>query len=284
MSNVIKLQSEKRFDSGFLMMPHAIDISLLASTLTKVQERVFRAILSKTLGYSKDTDCISTSQLSKIVATDERNVRRALESLEAMCMINRGRRTGCGTFLTPILDINKWNFANGLNQPEHIPERVKSTRTNGLNQPATKENKKINSNTSHYLSSTFTKKQKNDCPVDLIVEAYNRAVGDVPPRCLVLSDARKKAIIARYSEMRGTFKPGTDKPRFTTPDEAVEWFFWLFHKMRASEHYMGLSAGKWKANVDFAISPSGFLKILEMDITDKYRAEVKALRESIKNV
>lgn len=100
-------------DSGFFQMPNALEDALLASPLTFRQERVYRAVLRKTLGFNKTTDCIATSQIAAMTRIDVADVRKALNDLEGFRMIERGRRTKLGVFITPVLAPAEWDFQTG---------------------------------------------------------------------------------------------------------------------------------------------------------------------------
>ncbi|TIC78421.1 replication protein [Crenobacter intestini] len=99
--------------AGFYQMPNALEDALLSSPLTFRQERVFRAVLRKTLGFNKPSDCIATSQLSAMTGIDVADVRKALNDLVGFRMIERGRRTKLGAFLTPVLVPVEWALQTG---------------------------------------------------------------------------------------------------------------------------------------------------------------------------
>ncbi|QDQ25310.1 replication protein [Chitinimonas arctica] len=116
---------ETRMQHGFVAIPTTVEDALLRSSLSKQQERVFRAILRKTVGYNKASDFIATTQLADMVAMDEGDVRRALMTLESMGLIVRGQRRAIGTEIAPNLDISGWNLVRG-ESPRSIQKSPRS--------------------------------------------------------------------------------------------------------------------------------------------------------------
>lgn len=110
-------QPEKRMQEGFVAIPNAVEDALLRSPLTHRQERVYRAILRKTIGYGKSSDFIASSQIAEMTGIEEANARKAINDLIDMGMIFRGRRTKFGTDTAPVLTPDLWNH-----------KQVKSTR------------------------------------------------------------------------------------------------------------------------------------------------------------
>ncbi|WP_283148994.1 replication protein [Silvimonas soli] len=103
---------------GFVAIPNDVYDALLCSPISQRQERVYLAILRKTAGYGKDTDCLATNQISAMTGIADSHVRAALTQLEALGMLIRGRRTVQGVFLTPVIDPSQWKY-----------ERTDSVRT-----------------------------------------------------------------------------------------------------------------------------------------------------------
>lgn len=104
---------------GFIAIPNSVEDALLRAPITHRQERLYRAVLRKTVGYGKGSDFIATSQLAEMTGIDESDVRKTLIELVSMGMIARGRRTKFGTETTPNLASEAWDFeANKVNHPE----------------------------------------------------------------------------------------------------------------------------------------------------------------------
>ena len=110
-------QPEKRMQDGFMATPNTVEDSLLRAPLTRNQDKVFRSILRKTIGFGKSSDFIASSQIADMTGIEEANVRKAINDLIDMAMILRGRRTKFGTDTTPVLTPDSWNY-----------KQVKSTR------------------------------------------------------------------------------------------------------------------------------------------------------------
>ncbi len=132
-------QPEKRMQDGFVAIPNAVEDALLASTITHRQERVYRAILRKTLGFGKASDCIATSQISSMTGFDESDVRKTLNDIMDMGMITRGRRSKFGTETTPVLTPNLWNLKQG-NSPRLAPQTGRITPNKQGELPPTIDN------------------------------------------------------------------------------------------------------------------------------------------------
>lgn len=108
---------KQRMQDGFVAIPNAVEDALLRSPLTQRQERVYRAILRKTIGFGKSSDFIASSQIADMTGIEEANARKAINDLIDMGMILRGRRTKFGTDTAPVLTHDSWNH-----------KQVKSTR------------------------------------------------------------------------------------------------------------------------------------------------------------
>lgn len=108
-AKVVAVAEEKTtMQEGFIAIPNSVEDALLRSTLTQRQERIFRAILRKTLGYGKTEDCIASSQLAEMTGIHESHVRQALIDLVDAGMVIRGKRSKFGTVLAPVLTPESW--------------------------------------------------------------------------------------------------------------------------------------------------------------------------------
>ncbi|TJZ75602.1 replication protein [Chitiniphilus eburneus] len=126
---------------GFIAIPNVVEDALLRSPLTHRQERVYRAILRKTLGYGKTYDFIATSQLAVMTGVDESDVRKTLAQLVEMQLIERGNRKSIGTEMTPNLMPESWNFKQG-ESPRLPPQTGRITPNKQGELPPTKDNSK----------------------------------------------------------------------------------------------------------------------------------------------
>lgn len=97
-----------------------------------------------------------------------------------------------------------------------------------------------------------------NCPNDELVALYHLHLAALPA-VEIVSDARKKSLSARWRDVCADGK--LDKAG------GIEWFVWFFTRVAASDFLMGRTAGKsgqlWRADFDFLITPSKFVKVVE---------------------
>lgn len=91
------------------------------------------------------------------------------------------------------------------------------------------------------------------CPTQQIVDLYHKHL-PMLPAVLVVSDARKRNISARWHEVCGNEK--------FDGAQGLEWFGWFFGHVRQSAFLTG-RAKDWKADIDFLMTASKFAKIIE---------------------
>lgn len=91
------------------------------------------------------------------------------------------------------------------------------------------------------------------CPTDEIVELYHSKL-PMLSRVVALSDARKRAISARWHEVCGSDK--LDKAA------GLEFFAWYFQHASQSAFLTGKSK-EWRADIDFLMTASKFAKVVE---------------------
>lgn len=257
----------KKMQDGFLAIPNAVEDALLRSPLTHRQERIYRAILRKTLGYGKECDYIATSQLAELTGIDEAHVRRALAQLVDMGMVQRGNRKAIGTNFTPVITPNSWKYEQA--ESARLPAQTGRIGTNKQAESApTIDNSKRQEETplppiaADAAQPTAVGKAGKKAMCQAILQAYNAELGDVLPRARDLTDGRMRAIAARVSEFAGSVGPN-EKVRFAGQDDAPAFFAAVFRKVRLNPHWMGGSEGGWQASFDWLMKPANFLKVLE---------------------
>ncbi|WP_315383399.1 replication protein [Microvirgula aerodenitrificans] len=259
-------------NDGHIRIPNAVDDALQASSLTLHQYKVFRAVLRKTIGYSKPTDCISVSQISTMTNIDDAHIRRALTFLEEAGMLARGRRTRNGVFLTPNLDVSMW-----------VPEQAKSARSGAcsgglrlskqadsaphnkqLQQTELQEaNASLSPETDDVpMQSKQAQPRRAAVPCQQIVDAYNAELGSVLPMAQALNNSRRKALSARWAEMLGSQTPD-GRTRYTDTATGLAWWTRFFRKVRLNPHWLGENDHGWTADLDWITGPKNFLKVLE---------------------
>ena len=99
-------------------------------------------------------------------------------------------------------------------------------------------------------------------PCDDIFALYNEILGDVLPKAQLLTDSRKRAMTARWKQMINSVAP-SGKARFNDRDSGLAWFGSFFRKVKLNPHWVGGNDRSWRADLDWILKPSNFIKILE---------------------
>ena len=102
----------------------------------------------------------------------------------------------------------------------------------------------------------------NQVPCQEIADCYNEILGGCLPRVQLLSEARKRAITARWFEVMGTKAPN-GKVRFENAEDGVKWFAAVFRKITKNAFWMGDNQSGFAVNFDWIFKPTNFLKVLE---------------------
>lgn len=102
---------------------------------------------------------------------------------------------------------------------------------------------------------------KPKAPVTDIYDAYNEVLGDKLPRALILTDARKREISARWNELLNTEHKG--KLRYSGIEDGINWWNRLFAKVTLNPHWVGENDRGWRADLDWIINKKNFIKVLE---------------------
>ena len=102
----------------------------------------------------------------------------------------------------------------------------------------------------------------NQVPCQDIADCYNEILGGCLPRVQLLSEARKRAITARWFEVMGTKAPN-GKVRFENAEDGVKWFASVFRKITKNAFWMGDNQSGFAVNFDWIFKPTNFLKVLE---------------------
>ena len=85
---------------------------------------------------------------------------------------------------------------------------------------------------------------------------YNTILGDVLPAAQVMSDARKRALKARWNEKHQT-SDGELK------SDSLEYWKRYFNYVKASNFLTGGSRDGWKPNFDWLTKKANFIKVIE---------------------
>ena len=109
---------------------------------------------------------------------------------------------------------------------------------------------------------TNRRSRYNQVPCQDIADCYNEILGGCLPRVQLLSEARKRAIAARWFEVMGTKAPN-GKVRFENAEDGVKWFASVFRKITKNAFWMGDNQSGFAVNFDWIFKPTNFLKVLE---------------------
>ena len=102
---------------------------------------------------------------------------------------------------------------------------------------------------------------KPKAPVTDIYDAYNEVLGEKLPKALILTDARKRDIAARWNELLNTEHKG--KLRYSGIEDGLHWWKRLFAKVTLNPHWVGENDRGWRADLDWIINKKNFIKVLE---------------------
>ena len=263
---VVKETRGTRMQDGFIAIPNSVEDALLRSPLTRTQERVFRAVMRKTIGFGKDTDCIATSQLASMTGIDEADVRRAINDLIDFGMLIRGRRTAVGSHFTPGFQVEKWQFQSKT-QTGEIPlnsplNRGKSPEQTGEIPPHNRQLQQTYEEAKASLSVTKVPipSSRIDCPHQEIIALYH----EVLPECAevqVWNESRSRMMRARWNEQ-------LKAKRYATKEEGLNFWKRYFGYVAKSAYLTGKVNGTngrppFIADLEWIIRPNNFAKIVE---------------------
>ena len=197
-------------------------------------------------------------------------IRRALEFFENQGMISKiGNRLG--TVITIInYDAYQSYFCDQSNDQkiDQLNDQYKANSTNASNevndqrcdqsndQKIDQQNNKVleqESNNKNNMSSDDDQsapKNKNSIDFDLVMDAYNDAVENRLPQIQKMTTARKNAVKKLLKEL--------EQPTF----QNLANYFYDFVD-HAKPFYFGENDRGWRANFDYIIKPSTYLKVVE---------------------
>ena len=197
-------------------------------------------------------------------------IRRALEFFENQGMISKsGNRLG--TVITIInYDAYQSYFCDQSNDQkiDQPNDQYQASNINGLDvvsdqrndqsndQKIDQQNNKVleqESNNKNNMSSDDDQsapKNKNSIDFDLVMDAYNDAVENRLPQIQKMTTARKNAVKKLLKEL--------EQPTF----QNLANYFYDFVD-HAKPFYFGENDRGWRANFDYIIKPSTYLKVVE---------------------
>ena len=106
------------------------------------------------------------------------------------------------------------------------------------------------------------RRRSDSVPCQAIADCYNEILGDRLPNVQILNETRKRAITARWMEIKGTKAPN-GKIRFESTEEGLNWFASVFRKVAMNPFWMGDNSSGFAVSFDWIFKPANFLKIIE---------------------
>ena len=106
------------------------------------------------------------------------------------------------------------------------------------------------------------RRRSDSVPCQAIADCYNEILGDRLPNVQLLNETRKRAITARWMEIKGTKAPN-GKIRFESTEEGLSWFASVFRKVAMNPFWMGDNNSGFAVSFDWIFKPANFLKIIE---------------------
>ena len=164
------------------------------------------------------------------------------------------------TVNTP-LPPNTADGGNGLNADAFVPAGAGTCKQgeDGVLQEETTVTPALKTNRA---GGNTRRSRYNQVPCQDIADCYNEILGGCLPRVQLLSEARKRAIAARWFEVMGTKAPN-GKVRFENAEDGVKWFASVFRKITKNAFWMGDNQSGFAVNFDWIFKPTNFLKVLE---------------------
>ncbi len=190
----------------------------------------------------------SVSTIGIRTCLSERAVRNALRWLEDAGILASNQRFGRSTWYT----ITPAAYAPGTKCPP--APGAPSPRQDMPPTPAPNAPRTVREPSGEPSHDGDPAPSSPKCPVQEIVDAFNRLLTPVLPAVVLLSETRKKQIKARWNQ----------SPVHQSMDFWVEYFAIVAE----SDFLMGRTGGKngsapFRANFDWLIAPSNFVKVVE---------------------
>ncbi|XKM12687.1 replication protein [Orbaceae bacterium ac157xtp] len=221
------------FEVNSFQVPNALVDELIA-TLSGNELKCYLIIVRKTKGWQKEEDAISISQFMKLTKLSNRVVIQCCKNLEEKGLIE-----------------SKKGFRNTtIYMCKKVTCDEKSLVTNSHSTCDEKSQVTYDekSHTKNNIKNNNTKDNKLD--FDLVMDAFNDAVQDKLPTIKKLTTARKNAIKKLINEF--------EEPTF----QSLANYFYDFVD-NAKPFHFGENDRNWKADFDYIVRPSTYLKVLE---------------------
>ncbi|OCG33671.1 MULTISPECIES: replication protein [unclassified Gilliamella] len=233
-----------KFISNSFQVPNAVIDELMADMSANAL-RCYLLITRKTTGWGKASDKISISQFMQYLGIkDKRTIYVALSELTNLGLINAIKNNG---------EITEYSLVLETSEPVTKNAGTKNaTGSKKCIEPVTKNvtttsDKKCHS-TKDTIKNNITK--ENNIDFDLVMDAYNDAVENRLPQIQKMTTARKNAVKKLLKEL--------DQPTF----QNLANYFYDFVD-HAKPFYFGENDRGWRADFDYIIKPSTYLKVVE---------------------
>lgn len=233
-----------QFIANSFQVPNAVVDELMAKMSANAL-RCYLLITRKTTGWGKNSDKISASQFMDYLGIkDRRTVYTALTELANLGLINAIKNNGGITEYSLVLEPSEPVTKNAGTKNATSDKKCIEPVTKNV--PAT-SNKKCHS-TKDNIKNNITK--ENNIDFDLVMDAYNDAVENRLPQIQKMTPARKNAVKTLLKEF--------DQPTF----QNLANYFYDFVE-RAKPFYFGENDRNWRANFDYIVKPTTYLKVVE---------------------
>ncbi|MFQ1018008.1 replication protein [Gilliamella sp. BG7] len=233
-----------KFISNSFQVPNAVIDELMADMSANAL-RCYLLITRKTTGWGKTSDKISISQFMQYLGIkDKRTIYAALSELTNLGLINAIKNNG---------EITEYSLVLGTSEPVTKNAGTKNaTGSKKCMEPVAKNvtttsDKKCHS-TKDTIKNNITK--ENNIDFDLVMDAYNDAVENRLPQIQKMTTARKNAVKKLLKEL--------EQPTF----QNLANYFYDFVD-NAKPFYFGENDRGWRADFDYIIKPSTYLKVVE---------------------
>jgi hypothetical protein len=232
------------FISNSFQVPNAVIDELMADMSANAL-RCYLLITRKTTGWGKASDKISISQFMQYLGIkDKRTIYVALSELTNLGLINAIKNNGEITEYSLVLETSEPVTKNAGTKNDTGSKKCIEPVTKNV---TTTSDKKCHS-TKDTIKNNITK--ENNIDFDLVMDAYNDAVENRLPQIQKMTTARKNAVKKLLKEL--------DQPTF----QNLANYFYDFVD-HAKPFYFGENDRGWRADFDYIIKPSTYLKVVE---------------------
>jgi len=181
----------------------------------------------------------SYASLGKQCGLTPKQIRRSINNLVFTGELG-SVRAGNGLLLTIIkYDSYQSDDNNGADLGHNLGQ------TEGRPRATNKEVKK-----ERIINTLSETKVSNPCPAQEIVGLYHKILPELPSvRTWKSTDKRAKHLAARWKE--------------SEQHQSLDFWEWFFLSVRNNPHWLGQNQRGWKANLEWLVNRTNFLKVVE---------------------